>query len=169
MLSTGGMLKYAEQLEREASGSAGSATGREAVVATETGMLYPLRMAAPDVDVHPRQRRGQLRVHEDDHAAEAARRAARDAVRGPRPRGDRHAGRGSRSTAWSRSAESPRGAEARRLEFLGAVRADAGDRELVADPRGDLAHLVEGDVVERRDRRVGVDVLAEDDRSAGAA
>ncbi len=50
MFSTGGMLKYAEQLEREASGSAGNAEeGREAVVATETGMLYPLQMAAPDV------------------------------------------------------------------------------------------------------------------------
>ncbi len=42
MLSTGGMLKYADQLEREDG-------GREAVVATETGMLYPLQMAAPDV------------------------------------------------------------------------------------------------------------------------
>ncbi len=97
MLSTGGMLKYAEQLERIAggvsggasdgasSGSALAASGvgtardgakavagdvdgaaggshersgsgragigrREAIVATETGMLYPLRMAAPDVE-----------------------------------------------------------------------------------------------------------------------
>src|SRR3954469_17974455 len=41
MLSTGGMLKYAN----EAKGSGG-----EAIVATETGMLYPLEMAAPDVD-----------------------------------------------------------------------------------------------------------------------
>ncbi len=62
MLSTGGMLRYAEQLEREAGGAAGAdgqrATGassspadshREAIVATETGMLYPLQMAAPDV------------------------------------------------------------------------------------------------------------------------
>jgi quinolinate synthase len=40
MLSTGGMLKYAE-----------SATpGGEAIVATEVGMLYPLQMAAPDTD-----------------------------------------------------------------------------------------------------------------------
>jgi quinolinate synthase len=54
MFSTGGMLKYAEQLEREASGSAGNAQeGREAVVATETGMLYPLQMAAPDVTFIP--------------------------------------------------------------------------------------------------------------------
>jgi quinolinate synthase len=43
MLSTGGMLKYAEQAERAAT----------VVVATETGMLYPLQMAAPDVDFVP--------------------------------------------------------------------------------------------------------------------
>jgi quinolinate synthase len=40
MLSTGGMLKYAE----------GATPGGEAIVATEVGMLYPLRMAAPDTD-----------------------------------------------------------------------------------------------------------------------
>ncbi len=84
MFSTGGMLRYAEQLERDAGGAraAGAASPlapgapgpqtvfgdlapgdgaddeagasiqaarREAVVATETGMLYPLQMAAPDV------------------------------------------------------------------------------------------------------------------------
>jgi quinolinate synthase len=43
MLSTGGMLKYAEH----------AGAGREAVVATEIGMLYPLRMAAPDVEFIP--------------------------------------------------------------------------------------------------------------------
>jgi quinolinate synthase len=70
MLSTGGMLKYAEHAEHDAtedashrhgSGAVGSDAGdgsaaparREAVVATETGMLYPLRMAAPDVDFIP--------------------------------------------------------------------------------------------------------------------
>ncbi len=79
MLSTGGMLKYAEELERVAGGAAeradapaggrdvagdvdGVAGGsheragrgpREAVVATETGMLYPLEMAAPDVNFIP--------------------------------------------------------------------------------------------------------------------
>jgi quinolinate synthase len=46
MLSTGGMLGYAETAEREAKGS-------QAVVATEIGMLYPLRMAAPDVEFIP--------------------------------------------------------------------------------------------------------------------
>jgi quinolinate synthase len=38
MLSTGGMLSYAR-----------GATGGTAIVATETGMLHPLRQAAPDV------------------------------------------------------------------------------------------------------------------------
>ncbi|HEY3865837.1 MAG TPA: quinolinate synthase NadA [Solirubrobacteraceae bacterium] len=60
MLSTGGMLKYAEALERVAGGAAehagdpGQANGpRETVVATEIGMLHPLRMAAPDVSFIP--------------------------------------------------------------------------------------------------------------------
>jgi quinolinate synthase len=67
MLSTGGMLAYAERAEREAEKGAGanggaSATGgaggnepkrRQAIVATETGMLYPLQMAAPDVEFIP--------------------------------------------------------------------------------------------------------------------
>ena len=51
MLSTGGMLKYAERAEHDAEGHPG--IRREAVVATETGMLYPLRMAAPDIDFIP--------------------------------------------------------------------------------------------------------------------
>jgi quinolinate synthase len=89
MLSTGGMLKYAEAAERESganaelqpgaqserqtsaleaergsdgrsgalSGAAAEGAGprktREVVVATEVGMLYPLQMAAPDVDFIP--------------------------------------------------------------------------------------------------------------------
>jgi quinolinate synthase len=40
MLSTGGMLEYAH----------GATPGGTAIVATETGMLHGLRMAAPDVD-----------------------------------------------------------------------------------------------------------------------
>ena len=39
MLSTGGMLAYAE-----------GSPAKTAIVATETGMLHPLRMAAPDTD-----------------------------------------------------------------------------------------------------------------------
>jgi quinolinate synthase len=46
MLSTGGMLRYARELEALAGGSD---SGAEAIVATEIGMLYPLRRAAPDV------------------------------------------------------------------------------------------------------------------------
>jgi quinolinate synthase len=46
MLSTGGMLRYAETAERDG-------TTREAVVATEVGMLHPLQMAAPDVEFIP--------------------------------------------------------------------------------------------------------------------
>jgi quinolinate synthase len=42
MLSTGGMLRYAREI--------GDRAGGEAIVATETGMLHPLRLAAPDVD-----------------------------------------------------------------------------------------------------------------------
>jgi quinolinate synthase len=80
MLSTGGMLRYAEELERVAGGASrggagpadrvaagdvdgtaggshershGDAPAREAVVATETGLLYPLEMAAPDVRFIP--------------------------------------------------------------------------------------------------------------------
>ncbi len=49
MLSTGGMLRYAEQAERSSEAGA----RRQAVVATEVGMLYPLRMAAPDVEFIP--------------------------------------------------------------------------------------------------------------------
>ena len=40
MLSTGGMLKYAEDAK----------PGSTVIMATETGMLHPLQMAAPDVD-----------------------------------------------------------------------------------------------------------------------
>jgi len=41
MLSTGGMLDYAHAHQRDR---------RAAIVATETGMLHPLRLAAPDMD-----------------------------------------------------------------------------------------------------------------------
>jgi quinolinate synthase len=41
MLSTGGMLQYAEQHKGE---------GSTVIMATETGMLHPLRLAAPDLN-----------------------------------------------------------------------------------------------------------------------
>jgi quinolinate synthase len=54
MLSTGGMLRYADDIGRDAAGRVGELEStREAVVATETGMLYPLEMAAPDVKFIP--------------------------------------------------------------------------------------------------------------------
>ncbi len=43
MLSTSGMVAYAEKLGSEHAGGT-------AIVATETGMLHPLRLAAPDVE-----------------------------------------------------------------------------------------------------------------------
>jgi len=46
MLSTGGMLGYARTLGGGAGGAAGA--GSTTIVATETGMLHPLRQAAPD-------------------------------------------------------------------------------------------------------------------------
>jgi quinolinate synthase len=48
MLSTGGMLTYAA--DREASGGAAEGRSRVAIVATEIGMLHPLREAAPDIE-----------------------------------------------------------------------------------------------------------------------
>ena len=63
MLSTGGMLEYAQSAEHasldrsehngEDGGSTVSPARREAVVATEIGMLYPLQTAAPDVEFIP--------------------------------------------------------------------------------------------------------------------
>jgi quinolinate synthase len=46
MLSTGGMLKYAESTEAEGGPD-------QVVVATEVGMLHPLRMAAPSTEFIP--------------------------------------------------------------------------------------------------------------------
>jgi quinolinate synthase len=67
MLSTGGMLEYAHGAEHDAreraaheqaahtrdDGASVSSARRQAIVATEVGMLYPLQMAAPDVEFIP--------------------------------------------------------------------------------------------------------------------
>jgi quinolinate synthase len=53
MLSTGGMLRYAQAAEEGAAAEAAAGQRREAVVATEVGMLYPLQLAAPDVQFVP--------------------------------------------------------------------------------------------------------------------
>jgi quinolinate synthase len=53
MLSTGGMLRYARGLGADTGGGDGSGRSGSrltAIVATETGMLHPLRQAAPDVE-----------------------------------------------------------------------------------------------------------------------
>jgi quinolinate synthase len=47
MLSTGGMMGYARELAAQPSETG---SPRTAIVATETGMLHPLRVTAPDVD-----------------------------------------------------------------------------------------------------------------------
>jgi quinolinate synthase len=49
MLSTGGMLRYAGEAEHEIKREPRWEHAREAVVATEVGMLYGLEKAAPDV------------------------------------------------------------------------------------------------------------------------
>ena len=46
MLSTGGMMGYAEQAKAEGS-------KRDVIVATEIGMLYPLQQAAPEINFIP--------------------------------------------------------------------------------------------------------------------
>jgi quinolinate synthase len=51
MLSTGGLLRYAGEAEHEAVAHPGER--KEAIVATEVGMLYPLQMAAPGVRFIP--------------------------------------------------------------------------------------------------------------------
>jgi quinolinate synthase len=58
MLSTGGMLEYAEQAARRLATAGGqqapeAAAKRQAIVATEVGMLHPLQMAAPEVEFIP--------------------------------------------------------------------------------------------------------------------
>jgi quinolinate synthase len=53
MLSTGGMLRYAREAEQDAGKQGAGGARKEAIVATEVGMLYPLQMAAPDIDFVP--------------------------------------------------------------------------------------------------------------------
>ena len=65
--------------------------GSTAVMATETGMLHQLRMAAPDVDCIAANEARHLPLHEDDHAAQAARLPARPQRRGEGARGRRRA------------------------------------------------------------------------------
>ena len=68
MLSTGGMLSFA----RDSRGGRVHRGHRD-------GDASPAREGEPRQELHPGQPGGRLPLHEDDHAAEAARRAARPA------------------------------------------------------------------------------------------
>ena len=94
MLSTGGMLGYAKH----------RAGGRDRDRGDRDRDAAPAARGAAGRRLRGRQRGGELPLHEDDHAAEAARRAARDGARGEGAGGDRASARGCRSSAWSRSA-----------------------------------------------------------------
>ena len=101
MLSTGGMLGFA----REHAGRDGTA-----IVATETGMLHPLRKAAPDVDFIAANEAASCRFMKMITLTGAARRAARRRARGARPRRRSPSARAAaRSSAWSRSARTTKG------------------------------------------------------------
>ena len=72
MLSTGGMLGYAEEAE----------PGATAIVATETGMLHPLREAAPDMEFIAANEAAVCRFMKMITLPEAPRRPARRRPRG---------------------------------------------------------------------------------------
>ena len=79
MLSTGGMLRFARELG-----------GRDLHRGHRDGDAAPAGQGESRQGVHPREPRGGVPLHEDDHAAEAARRPARPEARGPgRPRARR--------------------------------------------------------------------------------
>ena len=82
MLSTGGMLHYAQGAQPGRDRDRGD-RGRDAPRPAPGGARRRL---------HRRQRGGELPLHEDDHAAEAARRAARRRAGGQGAAGDRGAG-----------------------------------------------------------------------------
>ena len=81
MLSTGGMLGYARD----------AAPGSTAIVATETGMLHPLRELRPDVDFVAANEAASCRYMKMITLPEAARHAADDVAAGQGARGDRRA------------------------------------------------------------------------------
>ena len=82
MLSTGGMLTYAA----EHAGHGGTA-----IMATETGMLHPLRMAAPDVDFIAANERASCRYMKMITLTKLRDGLRDGALRGARARGDRRA------------------------------------------------------------------------------
>jgi quinolinate synthase len=101
MLSTGGMLRYAAEI-----GSRPDHAGAEAIVATETGMLHPLRLAAPDVDFIAANEAASCRFMKMITLPKL-RDALRDGVHESRCRRRSPTGPGSRSSAWWRSPPAP--------------------------------------------------------------
>ena len=80
ILSTEGMINFAK-----------SSPKKRFLVATETGILHRLNKEAPEKRFEADLREGDLQVHEDDHAREAPRLAARLEARGHGRAGDRGA------------------------------------------------------------------------------
>ena len=113
--------RYAEQAEAQ--------RRREAVVATEIGMLYPLQMAAPEVEFIPANAEAScefMKMITLPKLRDALREMKFEVKVDPETRRRR----GCRSTGWSRSASSaaPRRASRSPLELLGRVRPDARRR-----------------------------------------
>ena len=82
MLSTGGMLTYAAEH---------AGRGGTAIMATETGMLHPLRMAAPDVDFVAANERASCRYMKMITLTKLRDGLRDGALRGAGARGDRRA------------------------------------------------------------------------------
>ncbi len=89
----------------------------------------PAAPGRPGGTVHRRQRGGALPLHEDDHAAQAARLAARRGPRGEGPGRGRRPGAAWRSSGWSRSARpvrsSPRSAVSRTARSVARLRSNS--------------------------------------------
>ena len=81
ILGTESMIKFAKQSPKE-----------RFLIATETGIIHRLKKDVPGKTLRGRLRGRDLQVHEDDHAREAARLAARLEVRGRGGAGDRREG-----------------------------------------------------------------------------
>ena len=165
MLSTGGMLRYADG--RAAATARGDASARRSsrprrACSTRCRWPRPTSSSSPPT---PRPAAVYMKMITLPKLRDALR---DDAVtRCACPTEIAAARAACRSTGWSRSAETGRRL-ASALELVGAVRADAGDRELLADararPRATSSKVTASSA---RDRGVGVDLLAVHDRLAG--
>ena len=153
MLSTGGMLELREARE----------PGTTAIVATEIGMLHPLRMAAPDVDFVAANEAASCRYMKMITLPKL-----RDALRDGKPVVKVAAGRSPsapacRSSAWSRSRRSQR----RAVDADVARARVRGDR---ARGAGIGPHLARVDVAGARSASTPVDRVGHEQLDvAGAA